>query len=287
MFVYFLVLIIISGTINTSNVEVSIITSLYNGRRFLPAFLENISSMYDFEKFELIIIDANSTDKPEEIILPFLKKFKNIYYKKFSEKNSLYESWNIGIKMAQGKYITNANVDDLKMPDGCRLLKDALDKNSTVDVVYGNCFVTLRGPINFKEECDKINKFKHLEYVPGFNFSSANFLDNFDTKVLLWKAKKIDVNESMRLNPPGPMPMWRKKLHDKVGFFDPQLISVGDWEMWLRCHKMGIKFLELDKIIGIYYFNPQGLSTTNNAEILKIRKKEDLYIFNAYKEYFS
>ena len=76
------------------------------------------------------------------------------------------------------------------------------------------------------------------------------------------------------------MPMWRKNLHNKCGFFDETYKSAADWEFWLRCSFAGEKIKDVKEIIGLYYFNPKGLSTidqgqTNwrNIETNKVRQK--------------
>ncbi len=51
----------------------------------------------------------------------------------------------------------------------------------------------------------------------------------------------------------GPMPMWRRKLHDRYGYFDENYKSAGDYEYWLRLANGGVKFYHVrDWASGAY-----------------------------------
>ena len=81
------------------------------------------------------------------------------------------------------------------------------------------------------------------------------------------------------------MPVWRKTMHDKTGMFDESYRSAGDWEMWLRAVRAGSKFKKVNKVCGIYYMNPNGLST--NAETQKEKFKEEQKVFWEYTDVFG
>ena len=88
----------------------------------------------------------------------------------------------------------------------------------------------------------------------------------------------------VRGNPPHQSPMWRKSLHESHGLFDNKYFSAGDWEMWLRATFGGSKFKKIDGILGLYYFNPTGIST--NKETEERKKKEEFKIFKTYQKKF-
>ena len=76
-------------------------------------------------------------------------------------------------------------------------------------------------------------------------------------------------------------PMWRKELHDKCGLFEEKYKSAGDWEFFLRCAFEDIKFHKLSDVLGLYYFNPKGVST--NPENFKWKQEEEREIFLKYQ----
>jgi hypothetical protein len=56
------------------------------------------------------------------------------------------------------------------------------------------------------------------------------------------------------------MPVWRKNIHEKFGYFDNSYASAGDGDMWLRAAINGSKFFFLKKIIGSYYESDSTVS---------------------------
>src|SRR3990167_11330890 len=91
---------------------ISIITSVYNGGQFINGFMEDITQQTIFDQCELIMINANSPGNEEAVIKKYMQKYPNIIYKKLDKDPGLYAVWTLAIQMAQGEYITNANLDD-------------------------------------------------------------------------------------------------------------------------------------------------------------------------------
>ena len=65
----------------------------------------------------------------------------------------------------------------------------------------------------------------------------------------------------MNFNNPHNAPMWRRRLHDEIGLFDPGYTSAGDWEFWLRCARAGKTFYKINDPNVLYFANPDGAST--------------------------
>ena len=81
------------------------------------------------------------------------------------------------------------------------------------------------------------------------------------------------------------MPVWKIKVHEKTGYFDKDLRYAGDWEMFLRMVDNGSKFKKIDIPLGLYYFNSEGLSTSD--EYIMPRGKEEASVFFKYKHIFG
>jgi GT2 family glycosyltransferase len=133
----------------------------------------------------------------------------------------------LGISNATTKYITNWNIDDLRHPINTKIKFDLLEKNDHIAMVH-NWYVATT---------DENETFYNLD------MSSKSYLafpDDYHTKVL----------ENCYA---GPDPMWRKSLHDAVGYFDNEkFATIGDWEMWIRFAKHGAKFKLIPEILCIY-----------------------------------
>jgi len=74
-------------------------------------------------------------------------------------------------------------------------------------------------------------------------------------------------------------------LHDKYGTFDEKYRSAGDWEFWLRCVEGGSQFLKHPEILGVYYFNPIGVSTNPDNNSWKVEEEKE--VFMKYKTKFD
>ena len=62
----------------------------------------------------------------------------------------------------------------------------------------------------------------------------------------------------------GPDPLWKKSLHNTVGYFDgDNFRSIADWEMWIRFAKSGAKFKLVPEVLCIYLDHDNTVSQTN------------------------
>ena len=84
---------------------------------------------------------------------------------------------------------------------------------------------------------------------------------------------------------PGPMPMWKTKIHQKAGYFNEELAHAGDWDMFLKMVDDGYKFKKVDIPLGLYYYNTEGLSTSPEHAVK--RQGEEARVFFKYKHVFG
>ena len=115
-----------------SNPKVTVLMSVYNGKRYLREAIDSILDQ-TFRDFEFLIINDGSTDSSSDIIRSYddsrIRLIEN-------EKNiGLTRSLNKGLKLARGEYIARMDADDRSMPE--RLEKEILflDKNKNVGLV--------------------------------------------------------------------------------------------------------------------------------------------------------
>ncbi len=228
--------------------SVTIVTSLYKGEKYINSFVENIIAQTIFAQCQLFIVDANSPQKEYEIIQNYLELYPNIRYLSLDERIGIYEAWNLAIKESDSEFITNANVDDLHRHDALELKVKALRENPEVDVAYSDVY------------------YSFLENLPFEIVEKCNLKTNLPT------ANKFNL---LNFNSPHNSPIWRRSLHQKIGYFDPTYKSAGDYEFWLRAAFSGSYFLKIPETLIVYYYNPQGMSTKEQTpsivEAMKIR----------------
>lgn len=222
----------------SDGVRASVIASLYRGGRYIRRYLENITSQTIFDQCELIIVDADSPDNEAAVIAEYASRFPQIVYKRLPYRATIYEAWNIGVRMARGRYLTNANLDDLRRKDSLELQCGVLDNLPFVDVAYQEVLYTLDDSLSI-DDIEKIGVTSRLPIITPHTLGSANSPHNG--------------------------PMWRKSIHADIGFFNQDLRSAGDWEFWIRCLIAGKKFYKLNDPHVVYYANPEGVSTDVNG----------------------
>ena len=213
---------------------VSVICSLYKGGALIEPYLENITSQVGFEHHELVIIDAASPDNEEAVIRSYAQRFPNIHYHRQTERISIYEAWNLGIKVSRGRYLTNANLDDSRHQQSLDAMAAFLDAHGEIDVVYADTYYTLE-PHAHWDVVEHVGVRSDLPPLTTWNL--------------------------LEFNSPHCAPMWRRQLHAEMGDFDTAYLSSGDWEFWIRCAEAGRSFHKLADPLCAYYLNPDGMST--------------------------
>ncbi|AKH37037.1 MULTISPECIES: glycosyltransferase [Nitrosomonas] len=214
---------------------VSALASMYRGGDFIEQFMDNITSQDGFNDYlELVIVDAESPENEYEVIKKYLAHHKNINYIRCNYRIGIYDAWNVAAKAARGEYLTNTNMDDFRRHDSLQLQAGVLDNLPFVDVVYQDLYYTFDPRLSFEE-------------ISAFGYQTS--------------LPVITSHNMMRYNSPHNAPMWRKRLHDELGYFDTHYKSAGDYEFWMRCLAAGKKFYKINDPNVIYYQNPKGLST--------------------------
>ena len=119
------------------NNDISVIIPVYNGENTIKETIESVLKQ-TFTNFELIIINADSTDKTLSII----SQIKDERVKVFSyPKANVAVNRNRGFKHATGEYITFLDADDLWTSDKLADQYKALQENPQAAVAYSwtNC----------------------------------------------------------------------------------------------------------------------------------------------------
>lgn len=229
---------------------VSALASMYRGGEFIEQFMDNITGQDLFDEFfELVIVDADSPENEFETIKRYLGRHKNINYIRCNYRIGIYDAWNVAAKAARGAYLTNANMDDMRRHDSFALQAATLENLPFVDIVYQDLWYTFDPRLSFEE-------------ITAFGLQT--------------RLPVITAHNMLRFNSPHNAPMWRKRLHDELGYFDTHYHSAGDYEFWMRCLAAGKKFYKINDPHVVYYQNPKGLSTRPGgrglAEAMQVNK---------------
>ncbi|NPV87544.1 MAG: glycosyltransferase [Anaerolineae bacterium] len=220
-----------------SNLEgeclISAIVSTYNSAQYLQACLEDLERQTISDKLEIIVIDSGSQQNEAEIVRDFQSRYKNIVYLR-TQRETLYQAWNRGVKMARGLYITTANTDDAHRADALEMMTAALETYPQADLAYCD-YVWVSQP-NAVADSSVIRRVIHPPYQP----SHALFY------CIL-----------------GCHPVWRRRVFDKLGLFDTSYQVLGDYEFYLRFVRAGLQPVRVPFVLSFFHHGQQTLTESN------------------------
>lgn len=192
---------------------VSIIIVNFNGKTYLKKCLESLSKI-NYEKYEIIIVDNNSTDGSLESIE---QSYPNIKIKKLEKNFGFAYPNNRGVELAKGKFILFLNNDTIVDPDFINKLLVPFENDPEV----GICQSLLLKPTG---EID----------------SSGDFIDSigiaFSSKIKSKKTHKI-------FSAKGASMIIKKEIFEKLGGFDEKFfltfedVDLG-WRTWMLGYKV-------------------------------------------------
>lgn len=209
---------------------VSAIVSTYNSERFLRGCLEDLEHQTITDRLEIIVVNSGSQQNEETIVKEFQQKYDNIVYIRTEQREGIYTAWNRAVRVARGQFITNANTDDRHREDALEIMAKTLQSSPDVALVYGDQICT--------------------------DTPNGTFAVHHATEM----AKRPDYSRQRLLLGccVGSQPMWRRSLHNEIGYFDETLTSAGDWDFWLRISNK-YPFKHIPEFLGLYYYNEHGI----------------------------
>ena len=211
-------------------VKISVITSLYNCEAYLHGFFEAFLKIININEVELVIIHNDPSSVEKKIIQ---QRIRDLYHYQYItvQRENLYKSWNRAILKSSGKYLAMWNVDDVRDKDCLAEQAQYLDSHSNTAIVSG-------------------------DYIKVFNYGDKKGVLKRDHVI---KNKFTGITKFNN----GCFLMWRREIHDEIGYFDEQFRVGGDWEFWMRItakYKAG----RIDKLLGYYLkAENQGISKTD------------------------
>lgn len=227
--------------------KVSVIVPAYNQAHFLGTAIESVLSQ-TMPDFELIIVNDGSTDPTEQVALAYDdQRIRYIH----QLNRGLSGARNTGMRHATGEYITYLDSDDAFLPEKLAVLSKAME-DPAVGFAAGQAL-----PID--EHGKRIGKI-------------------FD------KGLPTPIEHMLLGNPlhVGSV-LLRRTWQERAGFFDENLRSYEDWDMWLRLIRLGCRMQWIPVPVSLYRFHTAQMTrigkqmTTATFNVLdKIYREPDL-----------
>jgi len=200
---------------------VSIIISSYNSKNHLQECLKSLNAS-DYPYYEIIVVDAGSTDGTPEMVREFFPSVRLITVNK---RIGIGEAINIGISEARGDYfIFDLNTDEVVEKSWLRMLVEAF-KNSPayVGIVTG----------------------KRLIYATDLIDSAGGKIDYITGRIIcIGSGRKSSEYDTPREVDCGFVLAVKKEVVRKIGLCDPDFhIYFEDVDFCIRAKKAGFKIM--------------------------------------------
>lgn len=186
------------------NPLVTILIPVFNGEDYLSQAIESALAQ-SYSPLEILVIDDGSTDGTENIVKKFGDKLR--YIKK--PNGGVASALNLGIKEAKGELVSWLSHDDVYLPEKIQTQINFMqEQKEDVELIY----------------CD-------VEYIDDNSktLSITNYQKDHNLKHLnhgVYPVLKGFVN--------GCALLIKKKLFDRVGYFNESLKTSNDYDMWFR-----------------------------------------------------
>lgn len=198
----------------------------YNHARFVVQAVESALAQ-TYAPVEIIVVDDGSTDGTVQVLEPFVGRVQLVQ----QANAGVAAARNHGFRLAQGKYLTFLDADDLFLPE--KLARD----------------VTLL----------------EAEPAPGVAYCSWRYVTEDGKQVLgeLRPQKNGHLLEDLLLRRfhcvPGAATIRRTAL-EQVGLFDVNCPAAADTDLWVRLAYAGYTFAAVDEPLFLYRTVPGSMS---------------------------
>lgn len=177
---------------------VSVIIPTYNRPRWLPEAIDSVLAQ-TYPNLEIIVVNDGSTDNTEEVLSPYMDKIVYLY----KENGGPASAVNAGLEVAEGKYISRLDDDDLILERKLELQVKKFEENPSLGLVATDW-----------HEIDENGDIIRTVKVP-----------DFERYGILLTLLLEDIFCQ-------PTVMVKKECHHKVGLYRDGYAQ--DYDMWIR-----------------------------------------------------
>ena len=240
--------------------KISIITVSYNSVAHIEDAINSVSNQ-DYANIEHIVVDGNSTDGTQDILL---KHDKKLGFWINERDQGIYDAMNKGISKATGEIVGILNSDDFYYDD--KVISKIVEefKDRTIDAVFGDLI-----------------------------FVDPN---NLDKTVRTYSSEKWRPDKFAKgYMPAHPTFFVRRENYSKYGLFEMDYKIAADYEMLIRLlyvHKLNYKYIPMKMVKmrkGGVSSNGLASNITLNSEIIRACRKHGIKTnaLKIYPKYFN
>jgi len=205
--------------------KVSIVMPAHNAEAYIKEAIGSVLKQ-SYEFWELIVVDDCSKDNTGSIVEEFAAKDPRIRYYKLEKNKGVANARNVGINMAQGRYLAFLDSDDVWLPD------------------------KLTAQISFMERADSSFSFTSYEMIDGDGRPLGKRVEV--------KSMVYDYETLLRSNVIGCLTVVLDLA--KVGEVRMPSVRHEDYATWLSILKKGHNAHGLPQVLALYRRTEDSLS---------------------------
>lgn len=210
-----------------STPRITVLMSVYNGRRYLAEAIESILCQTRGD-FEFLMIDDGSVEPVHDIIESF--RDPRIRFLR-QENQGLTCTLNRGLRLAQGDYVARMDADDVSYPERLEAQAAELDSDPSLELVgcYFNVIDDRSAVIESKElPLDSVYRLWRLQFHNNYAHGSV---------------------------------MLRRDAVARVGMYDESLACAQDFDLWCRLSRADNTKI-LPKVLYAHRIRSDGAQTS-------------------------
>lgn len=224
--------------------DFAIVIPSFNQGAFLRTAIDSVCDQAGVQ-VDYSVADGGSTDCSVEI----LESYGDRLRWSSGPDGGQVAAINDGLKRATADFAGYLNSDDQLAENALAKVKAVFEADPSIDVVYGAAwFIDDRG--------------NRVRPYPTGNFS----IELLSQHCLICQ----------------PAAFWRRRVHDRFGWFDPGFDNTFDYEFWLRLAVGGAKFVHIPEFLACSREHPETKSQRNRgrifAEIRRMQMKHLGYV---------
>jgi GT2 family glycosyltransferase len=208
---------------------VSIVFPTYDGTRYLATALESCLTQ-THRRVQLVVVDDGSGPQVADIVAGFGDP--RIHYVRHETNRGLPAALNTGFAAASGQLLTWTSDDNLYAADGIEQMVRFLCTYPSVDFVYADAY-----------EIDPDGDVVRMLWVPPPQYLAVK-------------------------NRIGGCFMYRRRVYDALGDYDPGTVLAEDYDYWLRVARR-FSMQRLFRPLYYYRYHPRSLTASCAREQVK------------------
>ena len=214
---------------------VSVVMPVHNGAKYIAEAIESVL-IQSYPKLELIIVDDGSRDATKAIVSTF--KDERIKYT-YQENGGPSSARNRAIRQARGGFIMPLDADDMMTPDSILKHLQQFHGDPEADLVYSD--VQLIDPAGRPVTTMKMPEHSDRRHLIRDLFREGHPIVPFRLGI-------------------------RRKVFDKIGFYDEGLLVAEDYDMMRRFVRAGLKARHLGEPLHLRRMQPESLTRTPSEQ---------------------